>query len=56
MFKHELSISFNNDIRVTCRDWFQLSLKEGLTVFRDQVQLTYLGYYQHLRHSLLLSF
>lgn len=24
--------------RVTCRDWFQLSLKEGLTVFRDQVR------------------
>jgi aminopeptidase N len=23
--------------RVTCRDWFQLSLKEGLTVYRDQV-------------------
>ena len=23
--------------RVTCRDWFQLTLKEGLTVFRDQV-------------------
>ena len=22
--------------RVTCRDWFQLTLKEGLTVFRDQ--------------------
>lgn len=22
--------------RVTCRDWFQLSLKEGLTVFREQ--------------------
>ncbi|MFL9598766.1 M1 family aminopeptidase, partial [Aeromonas veronii] len=22
--------------RVTCRDWFQLSLKEGLSVFRDQ--------------------
>ena len=22
--------------RVTCRDWFQLSLKEGFTVFRDQ--------------------
>ena len=21
---------------MTCRDWFQLSLKEGLTVFRDQ--------------------
>lgn len=24
--------------RVTCRDWFQLTLKEGLTVYRDQVQ------------------
>jgi hypothetical protein len=23
--------------RVTCRDWFQLTLKEGLTVYRDQV-------------------
>ena len=23
--------------RVTCRDWFQLSLKEGLTIFRDQL-------------------
>ena len=22
--------------RVTCRDWFELTLKEGLTVFRDQ--------------------
>jgi aminopeptidase N len=22
--------------RITCRDWFQLCLKEGLTVFRDQ--------------------
>jgi len=22
--------------RITCRDWFQLSLKEGLTIFRDQ--------------------
>ncbi len=21
---------------MTCRDWFQLTLKEGLTVFRDQ--------------------
>lgn len=29
-----------NNCRVTCRDWFQLSLKEGLTVFRDQVSLT----------------
>ena len=26
--------------RVTCRDWFQLTLKEGLTVFRDQVRIT----------------
>lgn len=25
--------------RVTCRDWFQLTLKEGLTVWRDQVSL-----------------
>lgn len=23
--------------RITCRDWFQLSLKEGLTIFRDQL-------------------
>lgn len=23
--------------RITCRDWFQLTLKEGLTVFRDQL-------------------
>ena len=22
--------------RITCRDWFQLSLKEGFTVYRDQ--------------------
>ena len=22
--------------RITCRDWFQLTLKEGLTVYRDQ--------------------
>jgi aminopeptidase N len=28
--------------RVTCRDWFQLTLKEGLTVFRDQVRRTVL--------------
>src|SRR5258708_14713195 len=26
--------------RITCRDWFQLCLKEGLTVFRDQ-EFTY---------------
>jgi len=26
--------------RVTVRDWFQLTLKEGLTVFRDQVGVT----------------
>ncbi len=32
-----MSISHNwTGNRVTCRDWFQLSLKEGLTVFRDQ--------------------
>jgi len=29
--------------RVTCRDWFQLSLKEGLTVFRDQEFTSDLG-------------
>ena len=29
--------------RVTCRDWFQLSLKEGLTVFRDQQFSTDMG-------------
>lgn len=29
---------FQLNNRVTCRDWFQLSLKEGLTVFRDQVR------------------
>ncbi len=28
--------------RITCRDWFQLSLKEGLTVFRDQSFTGYL--------------
>ena len=26
----------NTGNRVTCRDWFQLTLKEGLTVYRDQ--------------------
>ena len=26
--------------RITCRDWFQLCLKEGLTVFRDQPVFT----------------
>lgn len=30
-------INYWAQCRVTCRDWFQLSLKEGLTVFRDQV-------------------
>lgn len=29
--------------RITCRDWFQLSLKEGLTVFRDQEFSTDMG-------------
>jgi len=32
---HEYCHNWTGD-RVTCRDWFQLSLKEGLTVFRDQ--------------------
>src|SRR5438105_2530734 len=32
---HEYSHNWTGN-RVTCRDWFQLSLKEGLTVFRDQ--------------------
>ncbi|OGT57339.1 MAG: aminopeptidase N [Gammaproteobacteria bacterium RIFCSPHIGHO2_12_FULL_43_28] len=41
-FMHVLSVIgheyFHNwsGNRVTCRDWFQLSLKEGLTIFRDQ--------------------
>jgi aminopeptidase N len=32
---HEYCHNWTGD-RVTCRDWFQLSLKEGLTVFREQ--------------------
>ncbi len=32
---HEYFHNWSGD-RVTCRDWFQLSLKEGLTVFREQ--------------------
>ncbi|MBK5198153.1 MAG: aminopeptidase N [Methyloceanibacter sp.] len=32
---HEYFHNWTGD-RVTCRDWFQLCLKEGLTVFRDQ--------------------
>ncbi len=32
---HEYFHNWTGD-RVTCREWFQLSLKEGLTVFRDQ--------------------
>src|SRR6202008_3165893 len=31
---HEYFHNWTGD-RITCRDWFQLSLKEGLTVFRD---------------------
>ena len=31
-----MSIFTTGLVIVTCRDWFQLSLKEGLTVFRDQ--------------------
>ncbi len=43
--------------RVTCRDWFQLSLKEGLTVFRDQEFSSDLGsragkpYQQRAHHA-----
>lgn len=33
--RHEYFHNWTGD-RVTCRDWFQLSLKEGLTVYRDQ--------------------
>lgn len=33
---HEYFHNWTGD-RVTCRDWFQLTLKEGLTVFRDHV-------------------
>ncbi|HEX8584483.1 MAG TPA: aminopeptidase N [Allosphingosinicella sp.] len=29
--------------RITCRDWFQLSLKEGFTVFRDQQFSSFMG-------------
>ncbi|HET7844901.1 MAG TPA: aminopeptidase N [Xanthomonadales bacterium] len=35
--------------RVTCRDWFQLSLKEGLTVFRDQQFSAEMGSPAHKR-------
>ena len=35
MIAHEYFHNWTGN-RVTCRDWFQLSLKEGLTVFRDQ--------------------
>ncbi len=33
---HEYFHNWTGD-RVTCRDWFQLTLKEGLTVLRDQL-------------------
>ena len=32
---HEYFHNFTGN-RITCRDWFQLTLKEGLTVYRDQ--------------------
>ena len=35
MVGHEYFHNWSGN-RVTCRDWFQLSLKEGFTVFRDQ--------------------
>ncbi len=34
MIAHEYFHNWTGD-RITCRDWFQLTLKEGLTVFRD---------------------
>lgn len=53
---HEYFHNWTGD-RVTCRDWFQLSLKEGLTVFRDQsfseditsAAVTRIDEVQHLR-------
>ena len=36
MVGHEYFHNYTGN-RVTCRDWFQLTLKEGLTVYRDQV-------------------
>lgn len=48
--------------RVTCRDWFQLTLKEGLTVFRDQVPMPaalfdsgHRGFAQHLFNMCAIS-
>ena len=35
MIAHEYFHNWTGN-RITCRDWFQLCLKEGLTVFRDQ--------------------
>ena len=35
MFRGSLEEDWTGN-RVTCRDWFQLTLKEGLTVYRDQ--------------------
>ena len=42
--------------RVTCRDWFQLSLKEGLTVFRDQQFSADMGseVIERIRHANLM--
>jgi hypothetical protein len=39
LFFNPLILLSQQYCRVTCRDWFQLTLKEGLTVFRDQVLL-----------------
>lgn len=56
MLKLQLKISFNNNIRVTCRDWFQLSLKEGLTVFRDQAWPLDLSYNVSIETSTIIFF
>lgn len=39
MVGHEYFHNYTGN-RVTCRDWFQLTLKEGLTVYRDQASCT----------------
>ena len=40
-----IEVSHFCDINILLRDWFQLTLKEGLTVFRDQVIINQLAEY-----------
>ena len=42
MIAHEYFHNWTGD-RITCRDWFQLSLKEGLNVFRTQLVTMHQG-------------